>query len=121
MGVPGNTASVESNIWFLGMAGLVVGLGIVGLLFARLGNWAFGKKKDNAQDESTILPCPYANDHPVVHDFMDESRADRRKMWEFLGTIRDTQMEMRGQLGMLVKGARIRWNQGLIPPDREEK
>ncbi len=83
-------------------------------------------KKIFAINETTN--CPYAADHPELQKFMGESLQDRREMRNFLEDINqkvqvDSKVtaRMEGKLDLLLQGARVRWNAGLIPPDAKKE
>ena len=104
--------------------GGTVGVGMMILLLAKWGTRFFGGKV-HTESIGLIAPtCPYASDHPKLQEFMGASLQDRADMRSFLqdinnkvqGVSADTQA-MRGKLDLLLLGARVRWNSGLIPPD----
>jgi hypothetical protein len=104
----------------LAAIGLAIGGGIMILAIARWGRKLFGL-------EETAKICPFAQDHPTFQKFMGESIADRKNMRDFLEDINgkvnvvgsDTR-EMKGKLDLLLQGARVRWNNGLIPLDKRK-
>ena len=103
-----------------------VGVGIMILLLAKWGDKLFGKK--NGGEPPTMLPCPYAADHPRISEFMGDSNRDRQDMKEFLRAINDKvekvgieQGKVVGKLDLLLQGARVRWNAGLIPDDEGKR
>ena len=109
--------SVYSHPIFLAALGLAVGAGVMILTIAKWGRKLFGL------EEPTRI-CPFAQDHPRFQQFMGESLKDRANMREFLEDINgkvngisSNTMEMKGKLDLLLQGARVRWNSGLIPPD----
>lgn len=109
--------SVYSHPIFLAALGLAVGAGVMILTIAKWGRKIFGL-------EEPPRSCPFAQDHPKFQQFMGESLEDRRNMRNFLEDINkkvngvgsDTR-EMKGKLDLLLQGARVRWNNGLIPPE----
>ena len=100
--------------------GGTVGVGVMILLLAKWGKKFFGG------EAGPNSPCPYASDHPKFQEFMGESAQDRKDMKGFLEAINGKvekvsirQGEVVGKLDLLLQGARVRWNQGLIPDDRK--
>ena len=120
------TEPIVTNIctsWvFQGAAGGAVGVGIMILLLAKWGKKIFGV--DSGTPTTEYQPCPFAGDHPTLQKFMGESLKDREDMRGFLEDINsDVKQvsknvgEMKGKLDLLLQGARVRWNSGLIPPE----
>jgi hypothetical protein len=103
--------------------GLAVGGGIVIIVLAR-----WGRKVLGIGDSDSTKVCPYAADHPKIQEFMGESTRDRVDLREFLGDmngkmsgIGSSVSRMEGMLDILLRGARVRWNSGLIPPEEDRK
>lgn len=101
--------------------GGTVGVGVIILLLAKWGEKFFGIKKS---EPGQTAPCPYAMDHPRFQEFMGESTQDRKDMKGFLEAINGKvekvsieQGQVVGKLDLLLQGARVRWNSGLIPED----
>ena len=107
---------------FQGMAGAVVGVGIMILILAKWGSKLFGGEKGERGIQGiqgNPGPCPYAQEHPKLQEFMGASTQDRADMRRFLEGINnkvdevnsDTK-EMKGKLDMILKSARVQWNEG---------
>lgn len=113
----------SASPYFLGMAGGVVGVGFLTLFLAKWGRKFFaGEKGDPGPQGPRGYPaCPYKDDHPMVKKFMESSERERGEMWEKLAEISKTVAKMDGKLEMLLAGARVRWNSGLIPDTKERK
>jgi hypothetical protein len=91
-----------------------------------LGLAKWGKKF--IREETAMESCPFSSDHPKLQEFMGESLRDRKNLRNFLedinGKVNGVSLnigEMKGKLDLLLQGARVRWNAGLIPPDVEKK
>ena len=117
---PIEPVNITGSWIFQAVAGGAVGVGMMIVILSKWGNKLFGGKKEFSEAPT----CPYANDHPKLQEFMGASLQDRADMRAFLqdingkvqGVSADTQA-MRGKLDLLLQGARVRWNSGLIPPD----
>lgn len=104
-----------------GSAGLAIGVGVMITLLAK-----YGRKLLGIEGEAVVVKeeCPYAKDHPELQKFMGESKADRADLRDFLEDIDEkidttgrNVAEMKGKLDLLLQGARVRWNSGIIPPE----
>lgn len=107
--------------------GLAVGGGIMILAIAKWGRKFFAGEKGDRGDVGPSA-CPFAQDHPKLQEFMGESLRDRREMRSFLedingkvGYVSGNVFEMKGKLDLLLQGARVRWNSGLIPDNNKDK
>lgn len=121
---PTTIGVICSHPIFVGAAGGTVGIGIMVVFLVKWGCKIFGGSKS----VSNSVDCPYAGDHPKLQEFMGASMQDRKDMREFLsdinGKVNGVSMNIgniEGKLDMLLKGARVRWNAGLIPPDKDGK
>jgi hypothetical protein len=109
--------------------GLAVGGGLMILSIAKWGRRLIvgdkGEQGDRGdrgfQGSPGNTACPFAGDHPKLQEFMGETLQDRKNMRGFLddinrkvGSVDGNVSEMKGQLDLLLRGARVRWN-GALP------
>ena len=111
--------------WYNPYILLGVGLSVgVGIMIIGLAKW--GRKIFTGEQPIEPAGCPYASEHPKLQEFMGASLQDRKDMRGFLedingkvGKVDVSIAKMEGKLDLLLQGARVRWNTGLIPPDKE--
>ena len=118
MAQPIDPINITGSWIFQAVAGGAVGVGIMILLLAKWGKKILG-------GDVPVAACPYAPDHPKFQEFMGASEQDRKDMKGFLTEINGKvekiairQGETVGKLDLLLQGARVRWNAGLIPDDK---
>ena len=118
MAQPIDPINITGSWIFQAVAGGAVGVGIMILLLAKWGKKILG-------GDVPVAACPYAPDHPKFQEFMGASEQDRKDMKGFLTDINNKVTagnievaKMGTKLDLLLTGARLRWNQGLIPDDK---
>lgn len=117
------SVDIGSPFLLLGV-GLAIGVGLMILVLAKWGHKIFFTERNHSLEEETPLhsiPCKYAKDQSMIKKYMEDQDRERKDMWQFLGNINNTQLEMKGKLDLLLQGARVRWNQGLIPPEDNKR
>jgi hypothetical protein len=104
-------------------AGLSIGAGAMIVFLAKWGAKLFGGIPINKVNQ--VDDCPFTKDHPTIQQFMGESLQDRHDMRGFLedinakvGTVGSDVSEMKGQLNLLLRGARVRWNGAMKEGDQ---
>lgn len=106
--------------------GLSVGGGIMILALSKWGRRILqGERGEPGMPGATT--CPFAGDHPKLQEFMGESLQDRKNMRGFLEDINHKVNgvgadigSIKGKLDLLLQGARVRWNSGLIPQEKDK-
>lgn len=94
------------------------------VFLAKWGAKLFGNDLPVTKGTSRVDECPFTRDHPTIQQFMGESLQDRKDMREYLDDINHKVIavginvsEMKGKLDLLLQGARVRWNSGIIPKE----
>lgn len=121
MAQPLESAGLTASWIFQGMAGGAVGVGMMIIFLAKWGKKLFGGEQGETGERGArgLSSCPYQSDHPRVNEFITSSEEDRHNVWVKLGDISNSVARMDGKLELLLRGARVRWNNGLIPSPRE--